>query len=242
MTSLLLTSAGGLVILAALAAFHVAVDRVWHHPAPLFRRTLPTRRGRAILVGFAGCAVAYLVPAFFLVTHGVLAGVPDSTVVEVVASQPAETAGLRSGDRIVTAEHVAVTSFEDLRAVLAGASESVTLEVERNGSLKTFVVEKGASGQLGVRPTIRAQSVAEALPNALVRPGEFMLTNVAGLGNMLFTTPPREVVDVAVFISEQSNYSKLDALTLASLVLLPKVLLLYVALAVLDFRGRRASQ
>lgn len=58
-----------------------------------------------------------------------------ATVARVTADSPAETAGLRGGDRLITVDGLAVISLADVKWALdqAGAKRAVEIELERDG-------------------------------------------------------------------------------------------------------------
>lgn len=65
----------------------------------------------------------------------------DPVVEEVVAGSPAETAGIKPGDRILFINGTKIDSFDELRATITGAdSDLLKLEVERQGKVLTMDV------------------------------------------------------------------------------------------------------
>ena len=69
-----------------------------------------------------------------------------ATVAEVVRKGPADAAGVRAGDVLVTLAGVKIGSAADVRRVLREhkAGEKVALEVQRGGKLVALTVELGA--------------------------------------------------------------------------------------------------
>ncbi|MEN2737937.1 M50 family metallopeptidase [Microbacterium sp. X-17] len=95
----------------------------------------------------------------------VSACVPSSTSATTCAAgdpaAPAQTAGIQPGDRIVSIDGQAVSTFTDVSAIIQrSAGQQLALVVERNGAQQTIVVTPAARttggqqvGFLGVTPT-----------------------------------------------------------------------------------------
>ena len=68
-------------------------------------------------------------------------------IVRVSPGSPAAAGGLEPGDRLVAVDGAAIASQEDMLARLRAAGNTVTLEVDRRGSLVHVTLTNGQSGQ-----------------------------------------------------------------------------------------------
>jgi S1-C subfamily serine protease len=68
-------------------------------------------------------------------------------IVRVSPGSPAAAGGLEPGDRLVAVDGAAIASQEDMLARLRAAGNTVTLEVDRRGSLVHMTLTNGQSGQ-----------------------------------------------------------------------------------------------
>lgn len=77
------------------------------------------------------------------------------TVAEVVSGEPADKAGLKAGDQIVTVNNAEVIYFDQLQTALKdNAGDSVTLNVNRAGSTIALASIVKKDGTLGFRPML----------------------------------------------------------------------------------------
>ena len=69
-------------------------------------------------------------------------------VSDVVSGGPAEQAGIKAYDRIVSVDGTEISSYSDLSAILnkKRVGDTVEVVIERDGSQKTVTVTLGASG------------------------------------------------------------------------------------------------
>lgn len=123
---------------------------------------------------------------------------------DILAGSAAETAGLRSGDRIVAIEGNAITRFEELRRVVSERpGEALPISVERDGRVMAFTVTPQAKqvpglfserriGMIGVRPAASEANVVtteysapEALVYGVTFTGRLIRDNVAGFATLI---------------------------------------------------------
>ena len=114
----------------ALAATPPAAREGLFHFAPVWKRALVVAAGPA-----ANFALAILVFAVLFTTIGRPISVPRAD--EVVAGSPAERAGIRPGDRIVSIDGRAIDSFSELQSiVMLATGEPLAIVVDRGGETR----------------------------------------------------------------------------------------------------------
>jgi membrane-associated protease RseP (regulator of RpoE activity) len=122
-----------------------------------------TPAGRRVAWRLAGPAATYALAVGLAFAMLRANGQPaPTTTIEPLPGGPAEAAGVRSGDRVVSVDGVAPSDWPDVqRLVLAGGPEHpVALSVLRDGAPLSLTVARGPEGRIGIR---RA-------PTALVTP------------------------------------------------------------------------
>jgi RIP metalloprotease RseP len=141
--------------------------------------------GRRVRMVFAGPGMNLLVAlvlfvAFFATHEERVVGASRWPLIDVPGeSTPAEIAGLRAGDRIVSLDGVDVSDFDTFRATVRELpGETVPLEIERGGELETLTVTlgdrnpgtgEGGIGFLGVSPSVDVDYVGRNVPEAVQR-------------------------------------------------------------------------
>jgi membrane-associated protease RseP (regulator of RpoE activity) len=162
-------------------------------------------KSAVVLAGVAShFVVAFII--FFLVHTAIGIGVRTTTVQTVLATlengaaTPAATAGLQSGDKIISLDGVVTAEWGDLvDAIGARPGHTVTLGVERAGSLisiqATLASEKTATGGergfLGIEPgttRLRAGPLT-GLARAGGSVGSAVVMSVEGLGRLVTGLP-----------------------------------------------------
>jgi regulator of sigma E protease len=132
-------------------------DRGSYMNKPAWRRFLVIAAGPGV-----NYFVAFLIIALLYLTHGFLD--LTTTQIEVIPGGPAASAGLETGDRVLSVDGVPVASFDDLKRELqkSDAPRERVVEVDRGGVRK----------EIAVRPDKGTISVK--LDHVLVRlpPGE----------------------------------------------------------------------
>jgi regulator of sigma E protease len=113
----------------------------------------------------------------------------DSMKVDVNPGGPAETAGIRDGDKFIMADGSPIHTWEDLKAVIvAHPTDPVDIVVDRNGSQMHFnvvPVPKGQKyeGKIEVGPYSRVVKVGprEAVVLSLTEPAKVVTSTISGL-------------------------------------------------------------
>jgi membrane-associated protease RseP (regulator of RpoE activity) len=121
-------------------------------------------------------ALAYLLPAAFWFVSYTLEGVGGGLLLEPVPGHPADTAGLRAGDRAVEVNGEAVGSFAELKAAVdRSGAPNVELTIERDGQRHTLVIPKDdGRSRIGVRSLEEALPPGYALGQALATPARIL--------------------------------------------------------------------
>jgi regulator of sigma E protease len=107
--------------------------------------------------------------ALYVAGYGVDAVLSDPPVIGAIeAGSPAESAGLRPGDEILSIDGVAKASWEDaLVAIVVRPDRSLRIRLRREGEEKEFTVQSTSTstqkmGQIGVSPLVR---IGQVLPD-----------------------------------------------------------------------------
>ena len=171
-------------------------------PERQFRNKPAWQRAIVLVAGSVTHFLMALVLIYALIVFiGLQIGPPTTTIQTTVATTsdgkpaPAAAAGLRAGDRIVAIDGQRVSSFDQLRAALAGkAGERVSLTYQRDGrTLTTSLVpasEKDANGQthgfLGVSPTgeVVRRGPVEGITESGSMFGNLVVGSFKGLGGL----------------------------------------------------------
>ena len=154
--------------------------------ADLARQSLSLRFALTLAGPLAVYLLITILSAIAVRGTGVIDG--RSLHVDVAPGGPAETAGVRDGDRIVAVAGVRLDDFADLKPVLAAhAGEPVDLIVERDGRELRLVVTPGPpgsrmAGKLGVIQRPEPVTVAGAIGSGLRRPIDMIAARVEAAG------------------------------------------------------------
>lgn len=110
---------------------------------------------------------------------------------EVTPGQPAEKAGLKTGDRIVSVGGQPIRFWQDMGETLRRfAGKNVPLAVERAGRIQTLNVDVNREGKIGfamaslLQPTIVKYSLGEAIGVGTKRAFSVVFDNIRGFGKI----------------------------------------------------------
>ena len=172
-------------------------------PERQFRNKPAWQRAIVLAAGSITHFLAALVLIYgLLVLIGLQVGPPTTTIQTTVATTrngepaPAEAAGLRSGDRIVAVDGQPVSSFDQLRAVLADkAGKRITVSYERDGKPRTTslvpakeVDDNGRPhGFLGISPagTVERQGPVEGIAASDTMFKDLVVNSFKSLGGLI---------------------------------------------------------
>ena len=152
-------------------------------------------RGRStaekMSIVLAGPAINYLLGfLLFLVVFVVGAPMPTTRIGRVLEGYPAEQAGLKPGDRILSVNGPPVERWEEMTQLIQAQTESITLGVERDGKIFSSTIQprvnqrrslfgsQARRGMVGVVPSDEVKIQRYPFPQAVVRAAQqvWMLT------------------------------------------------------------------
>jgi regulator of sigma E protease len=146
------------------------------------------RRSRLIVIG-AG-PVANVITAFVILTALAITGMPQPLrVTQVVGSlskgDPAQAAGLRTGDRITAIDGHPVQSFDQLRALISGSGgRPIDVSVSRGGRAvdlgRITPVKTQGRYIIGFSPQVRAETRSFPIWKTPIEGGSQMWSMISG--------------------------------------------------------------
>jgi membrane-associated protease RseP (regulator of RpoE activity) len=237
-------------LLALSLAVHVTVFVAARHAVGT---VFPQEKHRSVsfrtVRGVGGVAAWYLAGSV-LFTVGILGRgetVVDETSMRVLVSSsgPAARAGLRDGDQIVSVAREQVTSWDQLRGIVARhGDEAIPIEIKRGDQTLTLpATPEGSPPKLRVGPWSeeRSVSVGRAIAQGLVAPGGVVGGTIRSVARILGGDPP-QAVGAAGIVRETSSAARhgfLKGLLLATLITSYLLPLLALGTAIYEFLDRR---
>jgi membrane-associated protease RseP (regulator of RpoE activity) len=160
-----------------------------------YARNPPARRA---MFRLAGPLAAYLLAAVLGFTAMRALGDHVSTMtIDVVPGGPADTAGLRSGDRIVTIDGVAPSTWDDVlaRVRAGGAGRPTSIRAQRDDGPHVFDVMPDAQGR--IRVMSRPQRIERPLGPTLAQGAAWPVATLARqMRDMIATVTGRQRVSL----------------------------------------------
>lgn len=162
----------------------------------LYSNQASWRRFLAILAGPAlNYVAAVLLGAALLLGPGLRAPDPAAVVGRIVAGTPAEQAGLRDGDRVLSVAGRPVASWDEMvRALQAHPGQEIAVEVGRGAgdaaqrlTLRLTPRDEGGVGRAGFEQhtlPVKAAGAGAALADAFHRTNEIAWSQVAVFGKL----------------------------------------------------------
>jgi regulator of sigma E protease len=166
---------------------------------------------RCVAVVLASLAASYLLAGVLFAVALQSAGrTVWGTEIGVVPGKPAETAGMRTGDRLVVVAGQPVNTWEELSsAVAAHAEESIEIVGQRDdGEIRFTVTPRGPQGhgKIGVRPSGQARrepaGVGHILHAAFAQPGLVLIETARAFSRYLSPEPAPELQGPAKILKE----------------------------------------
>ncbi|MGP1570060.1 MAG: RIP metalloprotease RseP [Eubacteriales bacterium] len=175
----------------------------------------------------AGPLMNFLVAILIMIGIALYVGTPSQTVGQFADVSPAREAGLATGDKIVSIQGETVKNWSDVGTIIgSSAKEKVSIEVERNGNIKTFDValttdEKTGRKLIGIMPKMM-HNPANAVILGVKSSYEITASMLDAIGK-LFTkeVSPKEltgVVGITVAVGNTMNYGFIYLAQFAALI------------------------
>ncbi|MGI6713417.1 MAG: RIP metalloprotease RseP [Bacillota bacterium] len=182
---------------------------------------------RAAII-FAGPLMNFITALVLFILVFMVVGIPSDTNVigKVVSGAPAETAGLKSGDKIIQIQGTQVATWKEMvLAIRQHPQETIKLIVLRDGSKKeiTVVPEKDpdtGNGQIGILQSWERKGFFTSITLGLERTYEFTKLLVVSLGQMITGTVKAEVagpIGVVQMVGEVARYGLASIMTFAGI-------------------------
>ncbi|MDO5717534.1 MAG: RIP metalloprotease RseP [Tissierellia bacterium] len=110
--------------------------------APIFKR---------ILVVAAGAFMNFVLAIVVLVIIGLSLGSATTTIADFTEESTAKSAGIISGDRIISIDGNEVDSWQEIINLISSSkSEKLDIGINRDGENKVFKVDRGEEGKIGI--------------------------------------------------------------------------------------------
>ena len=200
--------------------------------------------------GVAGVAGWYLAGSLLFAVGVLWRGetVIDETSMRVIVvpSGPAARAGVRDGDRIVSVAGERITSWDQLKSIVARhGEEAVLIEIDRgNERLTLSATAEGPPPRLRVGPwtETRSASVGHAIVQGLVQPGKLVAMTVRSFVRMISGREATELsgpVGIVKETSSAANHGLLTGLLLATRIASYMLPLVALGSAIYELLNRR---
>jgi regulator of sigma E protease len=182
---------------------------------------------RAAII-FAGPLMNFITALVLFILVFMVVGIPSDTNVigKVVSGEPAETAGLKSGDKIIQIQGTQVATWEDLvLTIRKHPQETIKLTVLRDETKKeiTVVPEKDpdtGNGRIGILQSWERKGFLTSITLGLKQAYDFTKLLVVSLGQMITGTVKAEVagpVGVVQMVGEVARYGLASIMTFAGI-------------------------
>ncbi len=155
--------------------------------------------------------LAILLTVLLLSGHGVL-DLSSPDVGGVIPGYPAQEAGIREGDKVLSINGTAVTSWEEMAREFRaqGTERPVEVELDRGGQTLTVSVHLKKDAEtgyplFGVRPAWKRYSFLAALQHSLRYIWEMTKGIVAGIGALFYDEVARQSVTGPVGIASMAG-------------------------------------
>ena len=135
--------------------------------------------------------LAIVIYFFVFAFHGTTVPSHEPIIGDALAGNPAATAGIQKGDKIVSVNGQTIQEWKDITTALQGHSNHVvSVTLDRQGEiLSTTVIprESGDRAVIGINPVLEVKEygIGESAVNAVTHTGSTMAEMVLGLWNII---------------------------------------------------------
>ena len=135
--------------------------------------------------------LAIVIYFFVFAFHGTTVPSHEPIIGDIMAGNPAATAGIQKGDKIVSVNGQTIQEWKDITTALQGHSNHVvSVTLDRQGEiLSTTVIprESGDRAVIGINPVLEVKEygIGESAVNAVTHTGSTMAEMVLGLWNII---------------------------------------------------------
>lgn len=140
------------------------------------------------LIVVAGAAMNFILCVVIMIGISIYSGAPTTTIGEISSGAPAEAAGLKVGDEIISIDDRQVDEWNDILEAITEAEDSVTMQVNRQGQVMTLeseLTEQDGRQIIGIVPD-RTHNVIDGIVNGVKSTGN-MTTVMIDSFRMLFS-------------------------------------------------------
>lgn len=140
------------------------------------------------LIVVAGAAMNFILCVVIMIGISIYSGAPTTTIGEISSGAPAEAAGLKVGDEIISIDDRQVDEWNDILEAITEAEDSVTMQVNRQGQVLTLeseLTEQDGRQIIGIVPD-RTHNVIDGIVNGVKSTGN-MTTVMIDSFRMLFS-------------------------------------------------------
>lgn len=140
------------------------------------------------LIVVAGAAMNFILCVVIMIGISIYSGTPTTTIGELSPGAPAEAAGMKVGDEILSIDDRQVNEWNDILEAITAAEDNVTVQVNRQGQILTMesaLDEQDGRQIIGIVPE-RDHGVIAGVVNGIKSTGK-MTTVMIDSFRMLFT-------------------------------------------------------
>lgn len=178
-----------------------------------------------ILVLLAGATMNFILALIIFFIVSLIIGTPTTEIDSTVENGPAYEAGIRSGDKIISAEGESIDSWQDFKNIIAEVDEEINVEIIRDGEKMNFTIRPNIDENNNKLIGITAEtqiSITESI--------KYSFTNLIFIITMMFDFIKMAItgninkgdvagpIGVIQLIGETTRYGFLSVLNLAAFI------------------------
>lgn len=160
-----------------------------------YNRRTPMEKMRVAFAGpFMNLVAAVLIFVYIYSVTGVEESLPGSVIGQVLDGTPAQTAGIKAGDKVISINGSKIESWNELTGKIGATKEGqpIKMTIERNDHPLNLEVKPAYNKSLnknyiGIKPVItyKKLGMVEAVKNGFQRTYEFTVILLSGLGLLI---------------------------------------------------------